>query len=126
MGDRAEELSGLFEISRTFSTLSDTTEISARLARAIAQLVGGETCLIATYDRKQNAVRAEAGHNTPPELLREFHFTLDRENTSAPVYLTGEAFLSNDPARDARLNRYFVERYQHQLVLSVPMRISAS
>ncbi|HEX7176055.1 MAG TPA: GAF domain-containing protein [Pyrinomonadaceae bacterium] len=123
MGDRAEELSGLFEISRTFSTLTDTTEISARLARAIAQLVGGETCLIATYDRKQNAVRAEAGHNTPPELLREFHFALERENTSAPVYLTGEAFLSNDPGRDARLNHSFVERYRINSVLSVPMRI---
>ncbi len=121
---RNEELRGLFEISRTFSTLSDTSEISGRLARAIAKLVGGVMCLIATYDRRTNIVRAEApGYHTPPELIEEFQFTLDKENTGAPVYLTGESFVSNDPASDARLNRAFMDRYEIRSVLSVPMRI---
>lgn len=121
---RNEELRGLFEISRAFSTLTDTSEISSRLARAIANLVGGTMCLIATYDRRRNAVRAEPpGYRTPPELVREFQFTLDRGNRHAPLYQVGEAFLSNDPARDARLNHSFVERWDVQNVLSVPMRI---
>ncbi|HEX8852985.1 MAG TPA: GAF domain-containing protein, partial [Pyrinomonadaceae bacterium] len=121
---RNEELRGLFEISRTFSTLSDTSEISGRLARAIAKLVGGEMCLIATYDRRTNTVRAEAsGYQTPPALIREFHFTLDKENQHAPVYLTGESFVSNEPLDDPRLNRVFIERYGIHSALSVPMRI---
>jgi GAF domain-containing protein len=121
---RNEELRGLFEISRTFSTLSDTSEISGRLARSIAKLVGGEICLIATYDRRTNTVRAEApGYQTPPELIREFHFALDKENQHAPVYLTGESFVSNDPLNDPRLNRVFIERYGIHSALSVPMRI---
>ena len=121
---RNEELRGLFEISRAFSTLTDTSEISSRLARAIANLVGGTMCLIATYDRRRNAVRAESpGYRTPPELVSEFQFTLDRGNHHAPLYQIGEAFLSNDPARDARLNRQFVERWGVHNVLSVPMKI---
>src|SRR5256714_1155585 len=122
--EREEELRGLFEITRTFSTLSDTADLSGRLARAICKLVGGEMCLIATYDRRTNTVRAEApGCNTPAELNAEFRFKLERENADAPVYQTGAAFHSNDPARDARLNRAFVERWGVQSVMSVPMKI---
>ena len=58
--ERERELRGLFEITRSFSTLSDTRDVSGRLARAICQLVGGEMCLLATYDRRTKAVRAEA------------------------------------------------------------------
>jgi len=122
--ERNEELRGLFEISRSFSTLSGTEELGARLSRSIAKLVGGTMCLIATFDRRTNTVRAEApGHNTPPTLIREFQFKLERGNERLPVYQTGESFLSNDPAEDARLNRHFVERWALRSVLSVPMRI---
>lgn len=124
MADRAEELHGLFEISRTFSTLTDTMGVTGRLARSIAKLVGGEMCLIAAYDRRRKSVRAEgAGFNASPELLREFQFTLEQDDKNAPVYQTGEAFLSNDPANDARLNRAFVERFGVRSVLSVPMHM---
>jgi signal transduction histidine kinase len=122
--ERERELRGLFEITRTFSTLSDTSDISGRLARAISKLVGGEMGLIATFDRRTNAVRAEApGYNTPPELLREFHFTLERESPDAPVYQTGAAFVSNEPMTDARLNRHFAERWGVRSVLCVPLKI---
>jgi signal transduction histidine kinase len=122
--ERNEELRGLFEITRTFSTLSDTSDISGRLARAICKLSGGEMCLIATYDRRTNAVRAVSpGCNTPAGLVAEFHFNLERGNEDAPLYQTGEAFLSNDPERDARLNRSFAERWGVSSVLSVPLKI---
>jgi signal transduction histidine kinase len=122
--ERNEELRGLFEITRTFSTLSDTSDISGRLARAICKLAGAEMCLIATYDRRTNAVRAEApGCNTPAGLVEEFHFNLERENVDAPLYQTGEAFLSNEPTSDTRLNRDFAEHWGLRSVLSVPLKI---
>jgi signal transduction histidine kinase len=122
--ERNEELRGLFEITRTFSTLSDTSDISGRLSRAISKLVGGEMGLIATFDRRTNAVRAEApGYNTTPELLREFHFTLERESPAAPVYQTGAAFVSNEPTTDTRLNPTFAERWGVRNVLCVPLKI---
>jgi signal transduction histidine kinase len=122
--ERNEELRGLFEITRTFSTLSDTSDISGRLSRAITRLVGGEMGLIATFDRRTNAVRAEApGYKTPPGLLQEFHFTLERESADAPVYQTGAAFVSNEPMTDARLNRAFAERWGVRNVLCVPLKI---
>jgi signal transduction histidine kinase len=122
--ERERELRGLFEITRTFSTLSDTSQISGRLARAISKLVGGEMGLIATFDRRTNAVRAEApGYKTPPGLLREFQFTLERENVDAPVFQTGEPFVSNEPTTDARLNPAFAERWGVRNVLCVPLKI---
>ncbi|HWS56266.1 MAG TPA: GAF domain-containing protein, partial [Pyrinomonadaceae bacterium] len=122
--ERNEELRGLFEISRAFSTLADTSELSGRLARAIARLVGGEMCLIATYDRRTGSVRGQSpGHNTPPELVSEFQFKLEPGDPAAPVYQTGEAFLSNAPAGDERINRGFAERWGVRSVLCVPMRI---
>jgi signal transduction histidine kinase len=122
--ERNEELRGLYEITRTFSTLKDTSDLSGRLARAVCELAGGRMCLIATYDRRTNTVRAEPpGCNTPPGLIEEFRFELEKGDGTAPLYLTGEAFFSNDPAADPRLNRDFAERWGVRSVLSVPMKI---
>ncbi|MBD0372544.1 MAG: GAF domain-containing protein [Pyrinomonadaceae bacterium] len=121
---RSEELEGLYKISRVFSTLTDTSEIYGQLAESIAQLVGGEMCLIATYDRRHGVVRAEApGYNTPAELTQEFQFKLNQEGANAYIYQTGEPFFSNDPLNDERFNPGFVERYDIRSALSVPMRI---
>ena len=121
---RSEELEGLYKISRVFSTLTDTAEIYGQLAESIAQLVGGEMCLIATYDRRQSVVRAEEpGYNTPPELTKEFSFKLNQDGATPYIYQTGEPFFSNDPANDERFNQEFVKRYSLRSALSVPMRI---
>ena len=122
--ERERELRGLYEITRTFSTLADTDVISERLAGAVCKLAGAEMGLIATYDRRSNLVRAQApGCNTPAGLVEEFHFRLARENRDAPLYQTGEAFLSNDPTSDERLNPAFAERWGVRSVLSVPLKI---
>ncbi|MDT5270156.1 MAG: hypothetical protein QOH49_2342 [Acidobacteriota bacterium] len=122
--ERNEELRGLYEITRTFSALSDRTLVSGRLAGAICKLAGGEMCLIAIYDRRTNLVRAEApGFNTPLGLIEEFRFKLETENRAAPLYQTGEAFVSNEPTADERLNRVFAERWGVRSVLSVPLKI---
>ncbi|HEX8337446.1 MAG TPA: GAF domain-containing protein [Pyrinomonadaceae bacterium] len=123
--ERERELRGLYEITRTFSTLSsDAALVSGRLAGAICKLAGAEMGLIATYDRRTNLVRAESpGCNTPPGLVEEFRFRLERENRDAPFYQAGEAFVSNDPAADERLNPAFAARWGVRSVLSVPLRI---
>ncbi|HKR02310.1 MAG TPA: GAF domain-containing protein [Pyrinomonadaceae bacterium] len=130
---RSQELEGLYKISRAFSTLTNTSEIYGRLTSAIAELVGGEKCLLATYDRRQATVRAEApGYNTPPEMIRDYHFTLNPDGASEYVYRTGETeyiyrtgepFFSNDPGRDERFNQDFIARYQVRSALIVPLLI---
>lgn len=130
---RSEELEGLYKISRAFSTLTDTSEIYGRLTSAIAELVGGEKCLLATYDRRQAIVRAEApGYNTSPAMIRDFQFALSPEGASEYVYRTGEhdfiyrtgePFFSNDPANDERFNREFITRYQIRSALIIPLLI---
>jgi GAF domain-containing protein len=121
---RGEELEGLYKISRAFSTLKDTSEIYGRLTRAIAELIGAERCLLATYDRRRNTVRAEApSYNILPELIKEFYFTLDQHGGSAYIFQTDEPFYSNDPVHDARFNQGFIERYGVRSVIGVPMRI---
>jgi GAF domain-containing protein len=130
---RSEELEGLYKISRVFSTLTDTSEIYGRLTNAIAELVGGEMCMLTTYDRRRSVVRAEApGYNTPPELISEYRFGLQPEGTSEYIYRTGEgeylyrtgeAFFSNQPASDKRFNQEIIKRYGVRSVLIVPMLI---
>ncbi|OLE54412.1 MAG: hypothetical protein AUG51_08405 [Acidobacteria bacterium 13_1_20CM_3_53_8] len=121
---RSAELEGLYEISRAFTALTDVSEIYGRLTRAIAELVGAERCLLATYDRRSNMVRAEApSYNILPELIEEFHFKLDSHGGAAYIYRTDEPFFSNDPARDSRFNKSFIERYGVRSVLGVPMRL---
>ena len=130
---RSQELEGLYKISRAFSTLTDTSEIYGRLTSAIAELVGGEKCLLATYYRRQETVRAESpGYNTPPEMIREYQFTLSPEGASEytyrsleseHIYKTGEAFFSNDPSGDERFNQEFIARYRVRSVLIVPLLI---
>ncbi|HEX8492237.1 MAG TPA: GAF domain-containing protein [Pyrinomonadaceae bacterium] len=130
---RSEELEGLYKISRAFSTLTDTSEIYGRLTNAIAELVGGEMCMLTTYDRRQSIVRAEApGYNTPPEMIRDYRFKLEAEGTSEYMYRTGEGeylyrtgepFFSNQPATDRRFNQEIVEKYNVRSVLIVPMLI---
>ncbi|HEX8846570.1 MAG TPA: GAF domain-containing protein [Pyrinomonadaceae bacterium] len=130
---RSQELEGLYKISRAFSTLTDTSEIYGRLTHAIAELVGGEKCLLATYDRRQAMVRAEApGYNTSPEMIRDFQFNLNPESgseysyrtgESEYIYRTGEPFFSNDPTRDERFNQEFIARYQIRSALIVPLMI---
>lgn len=130
---RSEELEGLYKISRSFSTLTDTSEIYGRLTNAIAELVGGEMCMVTSYDRRRNVVRAEApGYNAPTELLGEYRFKLLPEGSSEfiyrtgeveYVYRTGEPFFSNQPASDDRFNQEIIERYGIRSVLIVPMLI---
>jgi GAF domain-containing protein len=130
---RSEELEGLYKISRVFSTLTDTSEIYGQLTSAIAELVGGGMCMLTTYDRRRNIVRAEApGYHTPSELIDEYRFNLLPEGTSEYsyrtgegeyLYQTGEAFFSNQPASDERFNQEIVERYGVRSVLIVPMLI---
>jgi signal transduction histidine kinase/putative methionine-R-sulfoxide reductase with GAF domain len=122
--ERNEELRGLFEITRTFTTLSDTAEVSRRLAGAICKLVGAEMGLIAAYDRRTNAVRAVSpGCNTPAGLVEEFHFELERGSRDSPLFQTGESFVSNEPTSDPRLNHAFAGRWGVRSVLSVPLKI---
>ncbi|MBV9209633.1 MAG: GAF domain-containing protein, partial [Acidobacteria bacterium] len=130
---RSEELAGLYNISRAFSTLNDASDIYGKLTRAIAELVGGEKCLFATYDRRQCVVRAEApGFNTPPEMIEEFKFDLKQDEGGTYLYRTGEnkysytvgeAFFSNSPAGDERFNQEFLTRYEVRSALMVPMLI---
>ncbi|HEX8115742.1 MAG TPA: GAF domain-containing protein, partial [Pyrinomonadaceae bacterium] len=80
--------------------------------------------LIATYDRRTNLVCAEApGCNTPEGLVEEFRFKLERENREAPLFQTGESFVSNEPTSDGRLNPSFTERWGVRSVLCVPLKI---
>jgi len=130
---RGDELEGLYKISRTFSTMTDTSEIYGRLTKSVCELVGGEICLLATYDRRRGIVRAEApGYQASPEMIRDFQFALEHQSAGSfkyrtadidHIYRTGEAFLSNEPTRDDRFNQDFLRQHHVRSILIVPMLI---
>lgn len=128
---RGDELEGLYKISRAFSTMTDTSEIYGRLTKSICELAGGDICLLATYDRRNRSVRGEApGYQASPEMIRDFQFALVPAATGSFKYRTGpeefdyqvgEAFLSNEPARDPRFNQEFLRQHRVSSILIVPM-----
>jgi GAF domain-containing protein len=121
---RGEELEGLYKISRVFSTLRDTSDLYGKLTRAIAELVGGDMCLIATYDRKRKEMRAESpAFNVPQSLIDQFRFTVGPDDARDLVRRSGRPFFSNEPAHDERFKRYPVEKFGVRSVLGLPMRI---
>ncbi|MDX6712549.1 MAG: hypothetical protein QOH96_3565 [Blastocatellia bacterium] len=121
---RSEEFEGLYRISRVFSTLRDTSAIFEKLTRAVAELVGGDMCLIATYDRRLNQMRAESpAFNVHPAVVKEFRFTLERDDETSLVHRSGKPFYSNDPANDQRFSPNFVKRYGVRSALGLPMMV---
>jgi signal transduction histidine kinase len=118
---RNEELEGLYTIARTFSPLVAASEIYARLARTISELACAEMCLLATYNRQQNVLRAEVGYRTPPEMVRETNFTLIRHKSCENQMRAGRAFYSNEPLQDRCFDEAFVIRYQIHSALGVPL-----
>lgn len=121
---RTRELEGLYSISNTFSTLTELTEVYSELPKKIAELLGGEAALIATYNKQKNAVFAESpGFNVSAELIKEFHYNLEPEQTAKYVFELGEPFYSNNAESDSRFNPEFMQKYEIHSILGAPMYI---
>lgn len=128
---RGSELEGLYEISRAFSAATSASDIYGRLTRSIAELVGAEKCMLATYDRRRRFVRAHGpGYQTPPEMIEAFQFTLGQSSGAAIAQQTGagsflynpdEPAFSNDPTNDTRFDWDFLTRHGIRSVLIAPM-----
>jgi len=75
-----------------------------KLTRAVAELVGGDMCLIATYDRRLNEMRAESpAFNVPPAPGKGIQVhNLKRDDETSFAHRSGKPFYSNNPSNDQR------------------------
>jgi diguanylate cyclase (GGDEF)-like protein len=84
--------------------------------------VGAESCDIALYDDETRELIARRPHYAAPsQAIPQFRFPISQAPASARVVLTGEPYISNDPAADPLYERSVKERGVRS-VLTVPVR----
>lgn len=121
---RTKELEGLFSISNSFSTLKDLSEIFSELPRKIAELIGGESALITTYDKQSNLMKGEMpGFNFSAEFVGEFRYKLKEADKAKYVFELGNPFYSNDAQNDTTLNPDFIQKHGVRSIIGAPMYI---
>jgi signal transduction histidine kinase len=121
---RARELEGLYTISNSFSTITDLPQAYSELPRQIAELIGGEGAMMATYDAAKNLLRGEAaGYNISSELVGDFVFSLKNEGEAEYAFQLAKPFYSNDAQNDSRLDKKFTTKHGINSILGAPMFI---
>jgi signal transduction histidine kinase len=121
---RARELEGLYTISNSFSTITDLPEAYNELPRKIAELIGGEGAMVATYDAVKNLVQGEkTGYNISSKLIKDLVFRLKNESEAKYVFQLAEPFFGNDAKNDSRLNVEFTRKHNIDSILGAPMFI---
>lgn len=84
--------------------------------------MGAESCDLALYDDETRELIARRPHYAAPsQAIPQFRFPISQAPASARVVLTGEPYVSNDPAVDPLYERSVKERGVRS-VLTVPVR----
>ena len=92
------------------------------VARSVALAVGAERCHLALYDSESSEIIARRpSYGSAVISIPQFRFPVRMAPASARVVITGEPYISNDPARDP-LYEPSVKEHGVHCVLTVPVR----
>ena len=102
---RVETLRRLHQFSRTAYRMTDPAEVMARATHAIAAFTGAERVAFLLFDRNTNRLEARLpAWNLPAETAEKLKVSVDARSIMGMVFRTGEAYGSNDLARDPYTN----------------------
>jgi diguanylate cyclase (GGDEF)-like protein len=100
----------------------DVGENYDAVARSAAAAVGAESCDLALYDDVTRELIARRPHYAAPsQAVPQFRFPVSQAPASARVVLTGEPYVSNNPAMDPLYESSVRDRGLRS-VLTVPVR----
>jgi signal transduction histidine kinase len=120
---RSQEFEELYEISRSFSSLTDSSDFHGRLSSSIAQLAGGDMAFISRFDKRLNVLRAEGpGHNVSEDIIKSFRFRIDPDGGTKDDFTSNTAFF-NSTQNATGIYKRWMERYKLHSILCIPMRI---
>ncbi|MBI4240831.1 MAG: GAF domain-containing protein, partial [Candidatus Rokubacteria bacterium] len=122
---RLREMTGLHEISRAMSTLTDIRETYGHLTRQVAELVGARRCLIALYDRELRAMRGQLpGYRVSEDLVRDIETPEVSKAAMQVVNLRKRgSFIVNTPRDLPAVIQEFMGRHQLESVAAVPLSV---
>jgi signal transduction histidine kinase/HAMP domain-containing protein len=102
---RVETLRRLHQFSRTAHRMTDVGEVMARSTHAIAAFTGAERVAFLLFDPNTNRLEARLpAWNLPAEIAAKLTVSVDARSIVGMVFRTGEAYVSNDLARDPYTN----------------------
>ena len=121
---RLQELSGLYEISLTFGSLTSMEDVYGQLVERIARLLEAERCVILLFDEAEQKLVAQApAFGLSEDQVRSVRLSLGEQSASVRVFSSGQPYLANDAQNDARSLHRFVEPFGDHSLLIVPMRV---
>ena len=98
---RLAELSGLHEISRTISALTDLREVYRELTHRIAVLMNVQMCGILLYNEEEEALISQMPfYGVPEELVQFYRIPIPKGSVPWRIWQEEDFFISNDVASD--------------------------
>jgi len=92
-----QELTGLYEISKTFNTQHPTENIYGSLVKRMAKLVGSQMCVLCLHDSSNDEIHAQvSGFGVKDKLLDKFHFPAQAMLEAADFTAHNSVILSKD------------------------------
>jgi len=125
---RTTELSSPDAIPPTSPILTELRETFRELTELMAQLMGCQICVIATYDDHTGIIQAQPpGHGVPDELVCSFRYRADLPAArDAWNFRLQGPLLVNDIEQVPDFFSQWVERFALSNILVVPMTIEGS
>jgi signal transduction histidine kinase len=103
---RVETLRRLHQFARSAYRMTDLREVVARSTQAIAAFTGAERVWLQLYDGNTHRLEvASPSWNVPEETAEHLRVSVDARSIAGMVFRTGEAYCTNDLARDPYASR---------------------
>ena len=113
----------LMQVGRAMASTADYEQALATLIRTISELLDVETAGFLLYDpeRSELVLQQPAFGIDDPDRIAAYHVALRDGGNAVKVFLSGRPYLTNDAPNDPRLIRRFVDLFEAQTSLTVPL-----
>jgi signal transduction histidine kinase len=115
------------EFDRFAISTASEEELSAKVAEALAGILGAPMSALMVYDDERRVLQMAAGSfGADDERVRSYHISvLDPRSNTARVFATGQPYLSNDAVSDPGIRPAYVDAFGIKRLLSVPLAVGA-
>jgi PucR family transcriptional regulator, purine catabolism regulatory protein len=113
----------LMQVGRAMASTADYEQALATLIRTISELLDAETAGFMLYDpeRSELVLQLPAFGIDDSERIAAYHVALRDGGNAVKVFLSGRPYLTNDAKNDPRPIRRFVDLFDAQTILTVPL-----
>lgn len=121
---KCRELSGVHDISNSFSATRKREDIFGEMVERIARLTGSTKVLLSLHDRDSGEIVGQLpGYGVPPDLVRRFRFPLNEPSVAKEIFTTGLPYCNNEMADDKVGVQRFIVAFGLKRLVAVPLKV---